>query len=330
MARADLLLSLVRAAREGDQLMLRKAVEAMVAEERAQNHRVLADRLEEALRRNGSAPAAAADNQRHDISGLLSELTPRRGYESLILTDDTKRTLRDFTEEHQRADLLKSYNLAPRNRILLLGPPGNGKTSVAEAIAYELMLPLYAARYEGLIGSYLGETAGRVGRLFDWVRSRSCVLFFDEFDVVAKERGDVHETGEIKRVVSSLLLQIDALPPYVVVVTATNHGELLDRAVWRRFQMRLPLNTPTAAQRIEMLTRLLGRFEAPLRISLSSVGRELAGLSFGEVEEFCTDVLRRYVLELPDADINAITRHTLRGWKGRGGTAPKPPRLRAR
>ena len=85
------------------------------------------------------------------------------------------------------------------------------------------MVPLIVARYDGLIGSYLGETASRLRRLFDFARSRACVLFFDEFDTLGKERGDVHETGEIKRVVSSLLMQIDSLPDHVFVITAMNH-----------------------------------------------------------------------------------------------------------
>ena len=134
---------------------------------------------------------------------------------------------RELIEEHRRADLLRAHNLEPRHRVLLTGPPGNGKTSFAEALATELAVPLLSVRYESLIASYLGETAVRFSRLFDQVRVRRCVLFFDEFDVVGKERGDVHETGEIKRVVSSLLLQIDALPSHVVAVSATNHPELL-------------------------------------------------------------------------------------------------------
>ena len=100
-----------------------------------------------------------------------------------------------------------------------------------------MAVPLVSVRYESVIASYLGETAVRLSRLFDQVRTRRCVLFFDEFDVVGKERGDLHETGEIKRVVSSLLLQIDTLPSSVVAISATNHPELLDRAVWRRFQL---------------------------------------------------------------------------------------------
>jgi len=103
------------------------------------------------------------------------------------------------------------------------------------------MVPFVIARYDGLITSYLGETATRLRRLLEFAHTRQCVLFFDEFDTLGKERDDIHETGEIKRVVSSLLLHIDDLPAHVVVVCATNHPELLDRAVWRRFQLKLQL-----------------------------------------------------------------------------------------
>ena len=129
-----------------------------------------------------------------------------------MLPDSVAHAGRELVEEHRRSELLAAYNLQPRHRVLLTGPPGNGKTSFAEAIATELAVPLVSVRYESVIASYLGETAVRLSRLFDQVRTRRCVLFFDEFDVVGKERGDFHETGEIKRVVSSLLLQIDTLP----------------------------------------------------------------------------------------------------------------------
>ena len=141
--------------------------------------------------------------------------------------------------------MLRSYGLEPRNKILLIGPPGNGKTSLAEAIAEALMVPLLTVRYESIIGAYLGETASRLSKLFEYAKTRQCVLFFDEFDTIGKERGDQHETGEIKRVVSSLLMQIDALPSYVVTIAATNHDALLDQAVWRRFQVKLELPKPT-------------------------------------------------------------------------------------
>src|SRR5258705_225336 len=129
-----------------------------------------------------------------------------------------------------------------------------------EAIASALMVPFVLARYDALITSFLGETATRLRKLFEYAHTRRCVLFFDEFDTLGKERGDIHETGEIKRVVSSLLLQIDDLPSYVVVIAATNHPELLDRAVWRRFQLRVHLQPPTALQVHQWFVSFAARF----------------------------------------------------------------------
>jgi AAA+ superfamily predicted ATPase len=205
---------------------------------------------------------------------------------------------------------------------LVAGPPGNGKTSLAEALASELAVPLLVVRYESVIASYLGETAIRLSRLFDQVRTQRCVLFFDEFDVVGKERGDMHETGEVKRVVSSLLLQVDALPSYVVVVAATNHPELLDRAVWRRFQLRLRLPPPTPAQIQEWLRRFEDRLGVKLGAAASVIGKRLRGLSFAEVEQFGVDIQRRYVLSLPNVDIKSIVEARLQQWEQRF-TPPK-------
>jgi len=185
--------------------------------------------------------------------------------------------------------------------VLLAGPPGNGKTTLAEALADALNVTLMIVRYEAVIGSYLGETAQRIAQVFEHARSRHCVLFFDEFDSVGKERGDIHETGEIKRVVSSLLLQIDALPSYVVVVAASNHPELLDRAVWRRFQIRLELGQPNQAQIEEWFRRFEHRTGRSFGIAPRELARKLRGLSFAEVEDFGTDLLRKLVLDGSDA-----------------------------
>ena len=231
-----------------------------------------------------------------------------------------------MVEEFRRADLLRAHNLEPRHRVLLTGPPGNGKTSLAEALATELAVPLFAVRYESVIASYLGETAVRLSRLFDEVRTRRCLLFFDEFDVVGKERGDIHETGEIKRVVSSLLLQIDDLPSHVVVVTATNHPELLDRAVWRRFQLRLNLPVPTLSLAEEWFCRFEKRLGENLGYKPATLAKRLKGLSFSELEQFALDVQRQYVLTLPDSDIRAIVAERLKQWQSRSPTTnPKQP-----
>jgi AAA+ superfamily predicted ATPase len=318
MARADLLLDVVRAGAEGNHDLFRKALEALVAEERAKQHNVLADQLAAHLAINGSSvrPVRTVQNTNGDTSAF-AEIRPRRTLASLVLPAVVRDACTELVEEHHRADLLRAHGLEPRHRVLLSGPPGNGKTTLAEALAFELAVPLYVVRYESIITSYLGETAVRLAKLFAQVRSERCVLFFDEFDVVGKERGDVHETGEIKRVVSSLLLQVDQLPAHVVVVAATNHSELLDRAAWRRFQVRLPLPAPTMSQRIEWLKQFESRAGFSLRYSHANLARMLGPISFAELELFALDVQRRYVLALPNGDVRSILSQRLKQWDSR-------------
>jgi SpoVK/Ycf46/Vps4 family AAA+-type ATPase len=327
MAQADTLVNLVKAASSGDQQTFRKTAETLIQEERGKGHRILADRLEKALRSTVSqsslfqAPAQVA--RHHQISkstqssDLVLESVPERSLESLVLTENIRAELQEFVEEQLRAELLHAHGLSPRHRVLLAGPPGNGKTSVAEALAFELMTPLVVVRYEALIGSYLGETSGRLKTLLDYVKTRRCVLFFDEFETLGKERGDTHETGEIKRVVSSLLLQLDELPDYVVVVAASNHPELLDRAVWRRFQIRLELPIPTRAQLTSFITIISERSKVNFGLASETIAKHLLGLSFSEVEEFCLGVVRRAVLDNKVENAKTITNSRLGQWKRR-------------
>ncbi len=324
MARADLLVSLVRAGASGDTLLFRRSVEAIIAEERARQHHVLADRLAENLAAQGSARQAAP--LRAAPEGFFHEISPRRELHELLLPPAVDAACRELVEEQHRADLLRSHGLEPRHRLLLAGPPGNGKTTVAEALAAALTVPLLVVRYEGVIASYLGETAIRIARLFEYARTRRCLLFFDEFDAVGKERGDEHETGEIKRVVSSLLLQVDALPSYVVVVTATNHPELLDRAVWRRFQLRMELPPPTRAQAEAFFERFAARAGFDMGWSPRTLADRLTGLSFAELEEFTADVQRRYVLTLPDARPASVVQDRLAQWEHRARPTPERSR----
>ena len=318
MPRADLLISLVKAGSEGNNELFRKTAEAIIAEERAKHHNPLADRLVACLNSKSSTPrpARAYDGEQNGPT-LFYEMRPRRQLSSIILPDEVQQACRDLIEEQHRADLLRSHCIEPRHRILLSGPPGNGKTTLAETIAYELAVPMYVVRYESIIGSYLGETAVRLSKLFSQARTEHCVLFFDEFDAIGKERGDIHETGEIKRVVSSLLLQVDQLPSHVVLVTATNHGELLDRAAWRRFELRLELPKPTLAKRAEWLQRFESRTGLSFGRSLNSLAKDLGAISFAELELFALDVHRRYVLSIPDGDIRSIVGERMKQWRAR-------------
>jgi SpoVK/Ycf46/Vps4 family AAA+-type ATPase len=317
MARADLILDLVEAERRGDRDRFRVLVEAVIAEERANQHHLLADRLAELITTTGQSHVR--DDRAASIRDLAHEVVPNRRLADLELAPVPGRVVAELIEEQRRADLLRSYGIEPRSRLLLSGPPGNGKTSVAEAIASELMLPFYVIRYEGVVSSFLGETAARLDNAFEFARTRRCVLFFDELDTIAKERSDEHETGEIKRVVSTLLLQIDQLPPHVVLVGATNHGELLDRAAWRRFQIRAELPPPSRAQATRFLERLAARLGGDLGFAPRTLADKLAGASFAELEEFALDVRRRAVLELPDSDLQRIVRERLEQRRGQAG-----------
>ena len=326
MSRADLLVSLVKAGSEGDQKLLRSTVEAMAAEERAKQHHQLADRLVKNL---GSQPPGRSYEvaKAHDggHGGLLFEVEPRRRLADMVISHQIRQACSELVEEQHRADLLRSYGLEPRNRVLLSGAPGNGKTSLAESVATELMVPLFVVRYEAVIGSFLGETSSRLKKLFDFARTHQCVLFFDEFDTLGKERGDIHETGEIKRVVSSLLLQIDALPSHVVVITATNHPELLDRAVWRRFQLRLELHGPTNADKEKWLEQLETTLGESIGVSAKTLASKLPSTSFSDLEQFCDDVRRRYVLSQPVKNLRSIVSERLEQWRCRlKVSAPQP------
>ena len=318
MARADLLLALVHSEAGGDELAFRRDAEALIAEENAKKHAILASQLADALTRRKNPGSSVSPLSRPRASaGLFNESDPTSRMTDLVLPSAVRQAMTDFIEEHHRRDLLRSHGVEPRHRILLEGPPGSGKTTLAEAVATEIAVPLLTVRYEALIGSFLGETASRLDALFSAVRVRPCVLFFDEFDAVAKERGDTHETGEIKRVVSSLLMQVDRLPSHVIVIAATNHAELLDRAVWRRMQIRLSLPKATREGKIELLRAWSTRNGVEFGKSERSIADRLRDVSYAELEDFAQDVQRRQILDGFDADPGAVTERLLKAWANR-------------
>ena len=319
MARADLILDLIKNSYNGNKYQFKKVVEALIAEERSKQHTILADRLQKEL--DTMLRSADSDMQGGNMSSaamapvvnnFLQEVPVRKSFDDLVLPTTVKKITEDFFEEHFRSDILRSYGLEPRHKIILSGNPGTGKTSFAEALAERLMVPLYMVRYDALIGSYLGETAMRLRQLFDFVSSRKCILFFDEFDTIGKERGDIHELGEIKRVVSSLLLMTDSLPSYTIVIGASNHAELLDRAVWRRFQIRIELPIPDSNAVIEWLKMFEKKNNISFQVNLKNLAASLKGRNFGDIEIFAQSVMRRYVLSLPNSDIASFVKEELK------------------
>jgi SpoVK/Ycf46/Vps4 family AAA+-type ATPase len=319
MARSDLLLEVIKHGLAGDANSVRRATEAICAEERAKQHNVLAGRIDDLLEntRKRDTHSTLINRTVRQGESFFIESDPSKRIDQIILPELVRKSCNDVIEEQERAELLRSYGLEPRNRILLVGPPGNGKTSLAEALANTLMIPLLTVKYESIVGSYLGETATKLSKLIDYAKTRQCVLFFDEFETLGKERGDVHETGEIKRVVSSLLLHIDSLPSHVIVIGATNHEDLLDRAAWRRFQLHLELPTPTRAN----LEKLYRDFEKSKGIKFglepSTLAKKTYGCSFSDAEELALSIYRQHILKLPDKDIKSITNSALKLWQAK-------------
>jgi SpoVK/Ycf46/Vps4 family AAA+-type ATPase len=194
--------------------------------------------------------------------------------------------------------IAKSYALADGDGLttslsfLMYGPPGTGKSRLARYIAKELGLDLYIARLDGLISSFLGSTSKNIRALFDFAARTPCVLFLDEFDAIAKLRGDSQELGELKRVVNSFIQNLDTLSSHSIVIAATNHQELLDSAIWRRFSYRLALDFPAADLREKMWKEF--------SVGLEFTGREIAllvdlseGFSGSDIREVYVRLRRR-------------------------------------
>ncbi len=207
--------------------------------------------------------------------------------------------------------IAKSYAQAEVNGLttslsfLMYGPPGTGKSRLARYIAQELGLDLYVARLDGLISSFLGSTSKNIRALFDFAAKTPCVLFLDEFDAIAKLRGDSQELGELKRVVNSFIQNLDTLGTQSIVIAATNHQELLDSAIWRRFSYRLALDFPTADLRRKMWAAFIEELqftarEIELLVDLSE------GFTGSDIHEVCVRLHRRRITrkefpELKDA-----------------------------
>lgn len=318
MARSDLVVNLVKTGINGDLPLFVKTVEAIAEEARGRHHYHYAEKLVSLLNKTKHETGQVKSNVA-DLQNAFYEIYTEKSLSDIVLPENVLKACNELIEEHQRRELLRSYNLEPRHRILLSGPPGNGKTTLAEALANQMMLPLFTVKYEGIISRYLGETSIQLDKLFDHVKSHRCILFFDEFDAISKERGDENDNGEIKRVVNSLLKQIDNLPSHVIVIGATNHEQMLDKAMWRRFQLQLFLPQPTRVMAIEWFEAFIERVGHPLGYAPSTLADKLKGLSFAELQEFALDVQRQYVLGLPESEkkLKSIVKERLAFWTKR-------------
>jgi SpoVK/Ycf46/Vps4 family AAA+-type ATPase len=225
---------------------------------------------------------------------LIESREPIRRRDELILSQQNRSALDGLLEEIRQADTLRRHGLSIRSKLLFCGPPGCGKTVTAETLANELHLPFLVARLDGIVSSYLGETAANLRKLFDTAQTQACVLFIDEFDALARARSDTTEHSELRRVVNSLLMMIDGYLGRGLLIAATNFEASLDSALWRRFDEVLFFDMPRLSEISQFLRIKTKNFEPGFTIEKKS--RKLVGLSYADIERICVNAIKRSIL----------------------------------
>jgi len=305
---------LFRAFNEGDELAFRRAAQVIIQEEESKHHLALARDLRRILGAQATTSgslALAMPEPPSDRDGgwpLADVREPRRSLEDLIVPQVVEGSLRHLCDEVVRWDDLDAAGIPRRQRVLLYGPPGCGKSSAAEAIAAELMAPLAVVRLDAVVSSYLGETAANLRRIFEFATGGRWVLFFDEFDALGRSRDDPTEHGEIKRMVNAVLQMLDAYRGPSLLIAATNHEGALDTAVWRRFDAVFELPKPTVHQLRAVLRRRLAAIPHH-GINVDAAAGRLRGLPHAAAEQAAWEAARRALLdnrkEITAADMNA-------------------------
>ncbi len=301
MTAAKHLIALLRSHIAGDDEQFLSVALQVAAKEARQGHGKLAIQLRELVdeaRRSKSAiskrPVPLAQ-PKGDLGALLSASYSDTRLSSMVLPEEIAQRLKRIVLEQRQIHRLREHGLSPRRKILLIGPPGSGKTMTAAALSGELGLPLFTVLFESLITRFMGETAAKLRLVFDAMMTTRGVYFFDEFDAIGARRGERNDVGEIRRVLNSFLQFLENDKSEGLIVAATNHPELLDPALFRRFDdvIQYALPAPEIAARI-MQTRL-STFKTP-GINWERVAADAEGLSQAEIARAADEAAKRAVL----------------------------------
>lgn len=304
MPSGDMLIKLFENFKNQDDEGFAKIAFEIIEEERKKNHYLLADKLKKAMFTSSinisrtpkylSALGSLPKDKDNDAN-LLDVKYSNRLLDEIVLEEKTKSQLLSIVNEVKSKEVLSTYGLRPKRKILFCGPPGCGKTISVDVLSNLLSLPILYTRFDSVVSSYLGETATNLSKIFNFAEQGNWILFFDEFDAIGKSRDNHEDHGELKRVVNSYLQLLDNFESESIVVAATNYEKLIDQALWRRFDDIIYFGKPEEKS-IEKLLKLYLRVYKN-NIVYADVAKEFLGLSHSDVERVCIESIKVAILE---------------------------------
>jgi SpoVK/Ycf46/Vps4 family AAA+-type ATPase len=303
MATAEQLKALLKSYVEGDgeQFLTVSMQVAAHAARRGQTRlaQELRNLIDEAKRRAAqppSRPTVPLARPTGELADLVHASYPKTRLAEMVLSDVVRRSLERVLSEYRQQDKLRAHGLSARRKLLLVGPPGSGKTMTSAALAGELKMPLLAVQFDGLITKYMGETAAKLRQVFDAMATTRGVYLFDEIDAIGGDRARPNDVGEIRRVLNSFLQFLEADESDSLILAATNHREILDPALFRRFDDVIRYGDPEPGQ-VELLVRnRLNSFDLG-RVRWEEVRLAASGLSFAEIARASTEAAKTAVLD---------------------------------
>lgn len=301
MSNAKQILAMLRSRAEGDDEQFYSIALQVAASEARQGHRSSAEALRAAVEtarksRSGSPVAIHFAKPRGELEGLIEHREPRYTLRDVVLDEPLRARLNELVLEQQKRSWLREHGKTPNRRALFVGPPGSGKTMTAEALAGQLLLPIFVIRLEGLITRFMGETAAKLRLVFDETAKRRGVYLFDEFDAVGGRRNATNDVAEMRRVLNSFLQYMEEENATdSLIIGATNHPDLLDNALLRRFDLVLAFDMPSQDQVRQIILSALRTFKAP-RLAWKTLFKAAEGLSQAEITRATEDAVKSAIL----------------------------------